>query len=406
MIVLVLNAGSSSLKYQVVDVSTSADVLTSGLVERIGSAEASLTSLTGGRRVSSQEPILSHAAALELVFAALVDPDGGVLGAVSEIDAVGHRVLHSGNVYPDSTLITEEVLHELERHDDLAPLHNPYNVLDVREAMRLLPDAAHVAVFDSTFFALMPDRAAQYALPVEYANEWRVRRHGIHGTSYRYVAGEIGRFLERPVDGLRMVLCHLGSGSSVAAVDHGVAMDTSAGLTPLEGLMMGTRSGDLDAGIVFFLIRRCGLDVDAVDDLLNRRSGILGVSGVSNDMRDVLQAAANGNQRCELAIEMFAYRLKKYIGAYAAAMGGVDVVAFTGGVGEHAAPIRSATCADLELLGIRLDEVTNAAAGDGTRRIGAIDSPVEVLVVPTDEEQIIVEDTLRVVNYAAAAISV
>ncbi|WP_155055795.1 acetate/propionate family kinase [Streptomyces blattellae] len=400
MIVLVLNAGSSSLKYQVAQAET-ATVLMSGLVERIGTPDARMSVVTGGKRISRTANAPSHGAALELIFRTVVDSEIGVLGQVSEIDAVGHRVLHSGHAFDDSTLITEEVLRELERHDDLAPLHNPYNVLGVREAMRLLPDVPHVAVFDSTFFGKMPDHAAYYALPVEYAEDQKVRRHGIHGTSYRYVTREIARLLDRPAEQLRMIVCHLGSGSSVTAVEHGTAVDTSAGLTPLEGLVMGTRSGDVDAGVVFFLIRRCGLGVDEVEALLNRRSGMLGVSGVSNDMRDVLEHAERGNERCRLAADMYVYRIKKYIGAYAAAMGGVDVLAFTGGIGEHAAVIRSSICADMTWLGIRLDETSNAAGRSGIRRISAHDSETDVLVVPADEERIIVEDTLRLVGYTA-----
>jgi acetate kinase len=400
MIVLVLNAGSSSIKFQLSRPET-ATVLLSGLVERICTPDSRMTVVSDDKRISRPVKAPSHRAGLELIFRTLTDGEIGVLSHLSEIDAVGHRVLHSGHAFDDSTLITDAVRRELERHDDLAPLHNPYNVLGVREAMRRLPDVPHVAVFDSTFFGTMPRRAAYYALPAEYAEDQKVRRHGIHGTSYRYVTREIAGFLDRPAEQLRMIVCHLGSGSSVAAVDHGTAVDTSAGLTPLEGLMMGTRTGDVDPGIVLFLMRRLGLGVDEVDTLLNRRSGMLGVSGVSSDMRDVLQHADRGNERCRLAADMYVYRVKKYIGAYTAAMGGLDVLAFTGGIGEHAVPIRSSICADMAWLGIRLDETINVTGRPGTQRISSDDSDTEVLVVPTDEERIIVEDTFRVIGYAA-----
>lgn len=403
MIVLVLNAGSSSLKFRVADAEGTA--LASGVVERIGMANPQMTVIgRAGAATTTAVCAGSHGAALELLFDRLVEGSDRVLGDLSEIGAVGHRVLHSGHAFTDSTLITEAVLRELEAHDDLAPLHNPYNVLCVREALRRLPHVAHVAVFDSTFFANLPARAAYYALPIEYAEDLKVRRHGIHGTSYRYVVGAAGRFLGRSVGDLRMVVCHLGSGSSIAAVDRGTAIDTSAGLTPLEGLMMGTRCGDIDAGAVLFLMRRRGLGVDQVDALLNRSSGLLGVSGASSDMRDVLERAQRGDPRCRLAADMYAYRIKKYIGAYTAAMGGLDVLVFTGGIGEHSAAVREMVCADMGWLGVRL------AAGEGAptaiaRRISSEHSAVDVLVVPTDEEGIIVDDTLRVIGQVPSGVA-
>lgn len=398
MNILVLNAGSSSVKYQL-SRDGAEDVVTSGVVERIASSRSRIRSTTSGSRAVD---VPSHRQALELIFSTLVDADSGVLESISEISAVGHRVLHSGLRYRQSTLITDEVLAALAENDDLAPLHNPYNTLGIREAMRLLPDVPHVAVFDTTFFLGMPKRASEYALPYAYSEGWGIRRFGIHGTSYRFVSREAAAYLEKPLDQLRIVICHLGGGSSLVAVEGGRAIDTTAGLTPLEGLVMGTRSGDLDPGVLFFLERRVGLGVDEVETLLNRESGLLGVSGVSNDMRDVSDRAAAGDERCRLAIDMYVYRIKKYIGAYAAAMGGLDALVFTGGIGQNAPDIRSRVCAGLDFLGMRLDASRNLSAGTRCCPIGAADAPTHVLVIPTNEERIIAEDTVEVIGRSAS----
>jgi len=396
--VLVVNCGSSSIKYSLfamVD-GAKAEVLASGLIERIGEEAGGLRHEAGGRARRRDVRAPDHEAAFGLMVQALTEGDGAAIAGPHEIDAVGHRVVHGGERFAESTRLDDAVIAAIEACADLAPLHNPPNLTGIRAAMRLMPDVPHVAVFDTSFHQTLEPHAFLYALPYELYAEHRIRRYGFHGTSHRYVAGEAARLLGRPPAEVNLITLHLGNGCSAAAVREGKSVDTSLGMTPLEGLVMGTRSGDVDPAILFHLVRSLGMDVDEVDDLLNRRSGLLGVSGVSNDMREVLRAAAEGNARAELALAIFCYRLKKYIGAYTAILGRVDALVFTGGIGENAAPVRWRTCDGLAPLGYVLDRARNEADSRGARDVAADASPARILVVPTDEEAMIARDTARI----------
>jgi acetate kinase len=401
MKVLVINCGSSSIKYQLYNADTE-KVLAEGIVARIREEGSYLKHEAKGQEVRRDVPIPSHREGFELIIQSLLDEDYGVLKDISEVLAVGHRTVHGGDAFTESTLINEEVIAKMEEYIPLAPLHNPPNLLGIREARRLLPDVPHVAVFDTSFHQTMPPRAFLYALPYEYYEESKIRRYGFHGTSCRYVSQKaVNRILKKPLEQLKMIICHLGNGVTVAAVDHGKSVDTSMGLTPLEGLMMGTRSGDIDPGVIFFLNRQLGLSIDRIDDLLNRKSGLLGISGVSNDMRAIIQEAERENQRCQLAMEMFAYRVKKYIGAYSAAMGGLNALVFTAGIGENSYRTRSMICAGLDFLGIKLDETKNRETIGIEGVISEPDSEVIIMVVPTNEEEMIVLDTLALASLTA-----
>lgn len=364
--VLVLNAGSSSLKYRVVDLDAP-DRGVSGLIERIG--------LPGS-------PVHDHAAA---VTKALTEH------RIGEIDAVGHRVVHGGTRFREPTVIDDEVEHAIQQLEPLAPLHNPPGLAGIHGARAALPDVPHVAVFDTAFHATLPDHAAAYAIDREVAAEHGIRRFGFHGTSYRYVSKAAARFLGRPLEQLRQIVLHLGNGASVTAIDGGRSIDTSMGLTPLEGLVMGTRSGDIDAGVVFQLAR-AGVDVADIDALLNRRSGLLGLSG-SADLRDVVAAAARGETEATLALEVYLHRIRRYLGAYAVELGGVDAIVFTAGVGENSALIRGRAVERLGFLGVELDAGANESGERGIRRISTPSSAIELLVVPTDEEREIAQQT-------------
>jgi len=394
--VLVLNCGSSSIKYQLHD-SVTHGALARGLVSRIGEEGAQIDAETGDVEQSRQADIPTHGRGLELILETLLDAQARVVRDLSEIAAVGHRVVHGGSFFSAPALLTSEVIAKIEECAPLAPLHNPPILLGIREALRVLPDTPQVAVFDTAFHAGIPAKAHVYALPYEFYAEHGVRRYGFHGISYQSVSRKTDALLGGRLPELRAVIAHLGNGASITAVDHGRAIDTSMGLTPLEGLVMGTRGGDLDPGVVLFLMRERGLSVDEVDRILNKESGVLGVSGVSNDMRDVGARAEAGDQRCRLALDIYSYRLKKYVGAYAAAMGGLDVLVFTGGVGENDASIRAAVCADLSFLGIELDTDSNARAQGVEADLSAYGSRVQVLVVPTDEERLIADETVAVI---------
>lgn len=396
MDILVINCGSSSIKYQLFD--TAADVvLAKGGVERIGAEGAFIAQRAGESEHRHAIPIPTHHEAFELIVEALVDPDHGAVGDLDSIGAVGHRIVHGGDTLQESCLVTPEVIAELETCVPLAPLHTPAHLIGIRESLAALPGVPNVLVFDTAFHTTMPEKAALYPIPHEYAEVHKVRKYGFHGSSYRYVSRRVAELLDRPLDELKMVVCHLGNGSSMAAIDGGRCVDTSMGLTPLEGLMMGTRSGDIDPAVVLFLERQLGFSPDRVDTLLNKESGLLGVSGYSQDLRDVVARAKEGDERCRLAVEMFAYRVKKYVGAYAAAMDGIDVLVFTAGIGENAPVTRDLVCKGLTFLGIELDAEANLA-GPRERAISTSDSRVAVLVVPTDEERVIVEDTLRIAS--------
>jgi len=418
--VLVVNCGSSSLKYSLFDIEPAeADpasgppgaagdgatapgrVLVSGIVERLGQPEPVHRHRAGGEETARPVSAPDHGAAFDLVLAALTEGPGAVLPGPDAVEAVGHRVVHGGERFAGSVRIDTEVIEAVEACADLAPLHNPPNLVGIRAAMTRIPHAVHVAVFDTAFHQTLEPEAFLYALPYELYRDHGVRRYGFHGTSHRYVSEVAVRMLGRPAETVNLITAHLGNGCSASAVRGGRCVDTSLGMTPLEGLVMGTRSGDIDPAIVFHLVRALGMTVDEVDDLLNRRSGLLGLSGISNDMREVLRAAEAGDERADLAVRIFCRRLRKYIGAYTAVLGRVDALVFTGGIGENAAPVRERTCRGLEPLGYVLDPAANAAPAEGPRDVAAADSSVRILVIPTDEEALIAREAARLATCGA-----
>jgi acetate kinase len=384
--VLVLNCGSSSIKYQLHD-SATYTALAEGLVSRIGEDPA----------------IPDHGRGLELILESLLDPAAGVMSDLSEVSAVGHRTVHGGSFFTAPALITPEIIEKMEEYAPLAPLHNPPILLGIREALRVLPGIPQVAVFDTAFHTTIPAKAHVYALPYRFYADHGVRRYGFHGISFQYVSRRMDALLDGRLKGGKVIIAHLGNGASIAAVHGGKSVDTSMGLTPLEGLVMGTRAGDVDPGAILYMMRALGLSESDVDRILNKESGLLGVSGIGNDMRDVLAAADAGNERCRLAIELYAYRLKKYVGAYAAAMGGLDALVFTAGIGENSPEIRAAVCEGLGFLGIELDAAVNSATRGVEREIGVPGAQVRVWVVPTDESRLIAEETIAVVRRHEAA---
>ena len=397
MNVLVINAGSSSLKYQLMDPATRT-VLAKGLCERIG-IDGRLTHkvpATDGK-YEFDIPMPTHAEAIQAVLDALTSPEHGVIQDMKEIDAVGHRVVHGGEKFASSVLITDEVMAALEECIPLAPLHNPANITGIKACEKVMPGVPMVGVFDTAFHQTMPAKSYIYALPYEYYEKDKVRRYGFHGTSHRYVSARAADMLGKPITSLKIITCHLGNGSSVTAIDGGKSVDTSMGFTPLAGLPMGTRSGDLDAGILEFLMNKYGYDIKEMLNILNKKSGVLGISGVSSDFRDLDAAAEQGNQRAALAVEAFNYGVKKLIGAYAAAMGGVDAIVFTAGVGENSASNRMAIASGLEFMGVKMDEAANNQRGKEAV-ISAPDSKVKVLLIPTDEELMIAMDTAEIVG--------
>ncbi|HUU91704.1 MAG TPA: acetate kinase [Phycisphaerae bacterium] len=398
MNVLVVNCGSSSIKYSLFAMSEggSGDVLASGIVERIGEAGSRIRHETADASDVRDVEAPDHEAAFALVVEALTGGPHAVIPSLDRIDAVGHRCVHGAERFAESTRIDADVIAAIEACVPLAPLHNPPNLTGIRAAMAVMPDVPHVGVFDTAFHQTIPPHAFLYAVPYDLYTEHGIRRYGFHGTSHRYVSEVAAGMLGRPPDEVNLITAHLGNGCSIAAVRGGASVDTSLGMTPLEGLVMGTRSGDIDPAIIFHLMRTLGMDTDQVDDLLNRRSGLLGLSGVSNDMREVIRAAEGGNDRAHLAIEVFCYRLKKYIGAYTAVLGRVDALVFTGGIGENDAAARRRACDGLGLLGYVLDADRNAADSHGPRDVAAPESPIRILVIPTDEEALIARDTARI----------
>ena len=397
MKVLVINCGSSSLKYQVIDSETE-HVLAKGLCERIGIDGVLTYQPAGQDKIKYEAAMPAHRQAVELVLKQLTDPENGVLKSIDEIDAVGHRMVHGGEKFACSTLLTEEVLKTVESCNDLAPLHNPPTLVGVAACKELLPTTPMVGVFDTAFHQTMPDYAYMYAIPHELYEKYGVRRYGFHGTSHRYVSKRVCEFLGVNPVGQKIITCHIGNGGSIAAIKDGKCMDTTMGLTPLEGLMMGTRSGDIDAGAVTFIMEKEGLNTTGVSNLLNKKSGVLGISGVSSDMRELLAACAAGNEKAILAEKMYYYRIKKYIGAYAAALGGVDIILFTGGVGENQMECRREVCKDMEFMGIELDNEVNAKVRGEEAIISTPASKVKVVVIPTDEELLIASDTMDILN--------
>ena len=397
MKILVINAGSSSLKYQLIDMDNEA-VLAKGLCERIGIDGSNLQHTNVGKdtKTKIEKPMKDHGDAIQMVIDALVDGEIGVIASMDEIGAVGHRVVHGAEEFADSCVITEAVMKALEKCVPLAPLHNPPNIIGIEACKKIMPNTPMVGVFDTAFHQTMPSKAFMYALPYEYYENDRIRKYGFHGTSHKYVSQKAAEFLGKPASELKIVTCHLGNGSSISAVDGGKCVDTSMGFTPLDGVPMGTRTGSMDPAVVTYLINQKGLDAKAVDNLMNKQSGVQGVSGVSSDFRDLSAAAEKGNERAKLALDMFAYQVKKYVGAYAAAMGGLDAVVFTAGVGENDADTRAAVVDGLEFLGVKIDADKNNTRG--TVDISAADAKVKTLVIPTNEELMIAIDTKRLVE--------
>jgi acetate kinase len=397
MKVLVINAGSSSLKYQLMDPNTR-DVLAKGLCERIG-IDGRLTHKVPSKDAKHEFEIAmpTHAEAIQAVLDALLSPEYGVIKSASEIDAVGHRVVHGGEKFASSVLIDDAVMAALEECIPLAPLHNPANITGIKACQAVMPGVPMVGVFDTAFHQTMPAKSYIYALPYEYYEKDKVRRYGFHGTSHRYVAARAADMLGKPAEALKIITCHLGNGSSVTAVDGGKSVDTSMGFTPLAGVPMGTRSGDLDAGILEYLMTKYNMDIKQMLAILNKKSGVLGISGVSSDFRDLDEAAEQGNARAALAVDAFNYGVKKLIGSYAAAMGGVDAIVFTAGVGENSASQRMDIASGLEFMGVKMDEAANKIRGKEAV-ISAADSKVKVLLIPTDEELMIAMDTAAIVS--------
>ena len=397
MKILVLNCGSSSIKYKLFDMD-SKSVIAQGGVEKIGLKDSFLKfTLPDGSKKILEKDIPEHTAGVQFILHTLIDPEYGAIRSMEEIDAVGHRMVHAGEKFSKSVLLTPEVLEAFTACNDLAPLHNPANLKGVNAIKAILPQVPQVGVFDTAFHQTMPDYAYLYAVPYELYTKYGVRRYGFHGTSHRYVSQRVCEFLGVKPEGLRIITCHIGNGGSITAVKDGRSIDTSMGLTPLEGLMMGTRSGDIDAGAVTYIMEKEHLDVAGVSNLLNKKSGVLGIFGESSDMRDLEAAVAAGNEKARLAENMYFYRIKKYIGAYAAALGGVDVIVFTGGVGENQASARWGACEGLEFMGVKLDAERNKVRGEEAV-ISTDDSKVKVVVIPTDEELMIASDTLSILQ--------
>ena len=395
MKILVLNCGSSSIKYALYNMDTK-EVMTSGGAERVGLDGAFVkVKLANGEKKQIMHDIPEHTEGVKFIFSLLTDPEIGVIKDLSEIDAVGHRMVHGGEQFNKSVLLNEEVLKVFEECSDLAPLHNPANLKGVNAVTELMPGLPQVGVFDTAFHQTMPDYAYMYAVPYELYEKYGIRRYGFHGTSHRYVAQRVCDFLGVNPAEKKVITCHIGNGASIAAVDGGKCVDTSMGLTPLEGVMMGTRSGDIDGGAVAFLQKKLSLDADGISDLLNKKSGVLGITGISSDMREVEAACENGEPKAVLAMNMYNYRIKKYIGAYAAAMGGVDIIVFTAGVGENQWSTRQEACEGLEFLGVKIDKELNKGLRGVEKVISTADSKVTVCIIPTDEELMIATDTMN-----------
>ena len=398
MIVLVINCGSSSLKYQVLDMRSDNDytLLAKGLVERIGLEMGEVTHRPSGKdKLVISKPVPDHTEGIKSVLGLLTDPGHGVLKSLDQIEAVGHRVAHGGELFPESCVVDDKVIEGIRSLCELAPLHNPANLLGIEAVKKLLPQVPQVAVFDTSFHQTMPDYAYMYAIPYELYEKYGVRRYGFHGTSHKFVAYRACEFLGMDIANSKIVTCHLGNGGSVTAVLNGKSVDTSMGFTPVEGVVMGTRCGNIDAGAVTYLQSKLGLDVDGITKLLNKKSGFLGVSGVSSDCRDIVSAYENGNYRAGLSLNMFYHSVRKYIGAYSAVMGGLDVIVFTGGIGENDCEARREICSTLGFLGVDFDEAANKGVRGEDKLLTKADSRVKVLTLSTNEELVIARDTMN-----------
>lgn len=393
MKILVLNCGSSSLKYQLIDMKDE-NVLASGLCERIG-IEGGKFIHEGTEKYKQDVEMKNHEEAIKLVIDILVDKNRGVINDVKEINAVGHRIVHGGETFAESIIINDEVIKAIEKCSELAPLHNPANLMGIKACEKL--GVPQIAVFDTAFHQTMPKKAYLYGIPYELYEKYKVRRYGFHGTSHRYVSERASEILNTPKEKLKIITCHLGNGGSVSAINGGKCMDTSMGFTPLEGLIMGTRCGDIDPAVVSFIMQKENLDSKAIDDIMNKKSGILGISGVSSDFRDVESAAKNGNERAQIALDMFHYRVAKYIGEYTSVLNGVDAIVFTAGLGENSKPSREAICEYIKWLGVELDETSNSKRGEEII-ISTPSSKVKVIVIPTNEEIVIARDTKEILD--------
>jgi acetate kinase len=398
MKILVLNCGSSSIKYKLFDME-SKEVLAQGVVEKIGLKGSFLKfPLPNGDKVVLEGEILEHQAGIEYILGVLTSPKYGCIESLDELDAVGHRVVHGGEKFNSSVFITDEVITQMEECIDLAPLHNPPNLAGIYAVKELMGNIPQVGVFDTAFHQTMPSEAYMYGLPYSLYEKYSIRRYGFHGTSHRYISRKGCESLGVPYEKQRIITAHIGNGGSLAAIKDGKSIDTSMGMTPVEGLLMGTRSGDVDAGIVSYIMEKENIGTQAISTLINKHSGLLGVSGVSSDMRELRAAIATGNERAKLALDIFIYRIKKYIGAYAAALGGVDILMFTGGIGENVDLVREQACKGLDFMGIKIDTAKNLEIHGDEGVISAPDSKVTVMVVPTDEEYMIASDTMEIVN--------
>jgi acetate kinase len=395
MKVLVLNCGSSSIKYQLIDTEKET-VLAKGIVERIGMTGAVLSqSRFDGDSIKIAGEILDHKAAIEYVIAILLSKNHGVIENISEIDAVGHRVVHGGETFSDSVLIKDEVLKVIEDNIELAPLHNPPNIKGIQAVSRLLPKTPQVAVFDTAFHSKMPPRSFLYGIPYELYKKYKIRRYGFHGTSHLYVSQKAAEMMKKDISELKIITAHLGNGCSMAAINKGISVDTTMGFTPLEGLLMGTRSGDLDPSLILYIMGKEGLSLHEAGTLLNKHSGLIGISGESSDMREIIASVKDEQKRSVYAFEIFCYRIKKYIGAYTAAMGGLDALVFTGGIGENAVEVREEVCRNMDYLGIKLDTLKNESR---EQIISDSSSKVKIFRIPTNEELVIAMDTAKIVS--------
>lgn len=393
MKILVINAGSSSLKYQLINMETE-EAIAKGGCERIGIDGGKLTHKAKGKTYVIEQDLPNHTVAIQLVLKELIDEEAGVISSMDEIDAVGHRVVASGEAFTKTTLVDDEVMKTMDEIAELAPLHNPAAILGINACRQVMPGKKMALVFDTSFHATMPDYAYLYAIDYNDYKEYHVRRYGAHGTSHKFVSGEAAKYLGKNPEELKIVTCHLGNGSSISAVKGGKCIDTSMGFTPLAGVPMGTRSGDIDFSCAEFLFRKKGMNMQEGLTYLNKKSGVLGISGISSDFRDLEAAANEGNYRAQLALKIFSYDCKKYVGAYAAALGGLDCIVFTAGIGENTPIVRAAICENMEYLGVKLDEEKNAQKNDGSiRDISAPDSKVKILVIPTNEELVIARET-------------
>ncbi len=400
MIILVLNCGSSSIKYQLFNMQNGSELLAKGLVERIGLNDSVLTHKpAGGEPYKVISDVPDHTIGINMVIAALTDPKHGVIKHVGEISAVGHRVVNGGESYKESVLVDNEVKRQIELCSELAPLHNPANLKGILSVEKLCPGIPQIAVFDTSFHQTMPDYAYMYALPYEYYEKYKIRKYGYHGTSHKFVASKAARLLDLDVKKLKIITCHLGNGASITAIQNGRSIDTSMGFTPVDGLIMGTRTGEIDPGVLIYIADKEHLNVAGVNNLINKKSGVAGISQISSDMRDLELAAAEGNEKALLALNMYAYKVKKFIGSYIAVLNGLDLLVFTGGVGENDFKMRAMICSDMENLGIKFDFKANDGVRSKDQLISATDSMVKIMCVTTDEELVIASETSYIVEH-------